>query len=414
MGSSPSPMDEHNRQVVSPSARKRLGLPRQVIALGFVSLFNDAAGDMVNPLLPALVASVGGGPEALGVIEGIADAVASLLQLASGYLADRIGRLKAITMAGYSIAAVARPFLAVVTMPWQILLARFGDRLGKGVRSAPRDRLIADIAPAEMRGRAFGYHRANNAGALIGPLIVYAMFGLGLGTRAVFAWTAAPGLLSLFILGRVIREVETPTANTAFEIGIPETHGYRRLLTATFVFTLGCSSDSFLLWRARETGVPTVSAPLLWLVLAFVKVVSSTPGGNLSDHWGRRKTIISGWSLYAAVYLGFAFASAQWQIWFLFAVYGLFSGLTEGAERALVIDLVPEEWRGRALGAYQAASGIALLPASLAFGVIYKHFGARPAFILGSVLAFKRHSDFSASTNGPRCKFRSPRRFRSR
>lgn len=381
-------MDELTRPVVSKSVRKRLRLPRQVIALGFVSLLNDTAGDMINPLLPALVASVGGGPEALGVIEGIADAVASLLQLASGYLADRIGRLKAITMAGYSIAAVARPFLAVVTMPWQILLARFGDRLGKGVRSAPRDRLIADLAPVEMRGRAFGYHRAmDNAGALIGPLIVYALFGLGLGTRAVFAWTAVPGLLSLLVLGIGIREVEKPTANSGFEIGIPETPGFRRFLAASFVFTLGSSSDSFLLWRAREAGIPTVSAPLLWLVLAFVKVASSTPGGNLSDHWGRRNTIISGWLLYTAVYLGFAFASVQWHVWLLFAVYGLFYGLTEGAQRALVIDLVPDEWRGRALGVYQAASGVALLPASIGFGVIYKHFGARPAFIVGSVLA---------------------------
>lgn len=381
-------MDELTRQVTSPAAGKRLQLPGQVIALGLVSLFNDSAGDMITPLLPAFVASVGGGPEALGMIEGIADAVASLLQLASGYLADRIGRLKAITMAGYSIAAVARPFLALATMPWQILVVRFGDRLGKGVRSAPRDRLIADAVPAEMRGRAFGYHRAmDNAGALLGPAIVYAMFGFGLRTRTVFAWTAAPGLLSLFILGRSIREVETPTAGSAFEIGIPETPGFRRFLAAIFVFTLGSSSDSFLLWRAREAGISVTLLPLLWLVLAFVKVASSTPGGNLSDHWGRRNTIISGWLLYAAVYLGFAFASAQWHIWLLFAVYGLFSGLTEGAERALVIDLVPDEWRGRALGAYQAANGIALLPASIAFGVIYKHLGARPAFVLGSVLA---------------------------
>jgi MFS family permease len=360
-----------------------------VIALGLVSLFNDAAGDMINPLLPALVASVGGGPEALGMIEGVADAAASLLQLASGYLADRFGRLKATTMAGYSIAALARPFLALVTMPWQIVLARFGDRLGKGVRGAPRDRLIADVTPAELRGRAFGYHRAmDNAGALLGPVIVYVMFALGLGTRSVFAWTAAPGLLSVLILGRVVKkEVAPTTSKAAFEMGIPDTPGFHRFLTAIFVFTLGSSSDSFLLWRAHDAGIPTIFAPLLWLVLAFVKVASSTPGGNLSDSWGRRKTIISGWLLYAAVYLGFAFASAQWHIWSLFAVYGLFSGLTEGAERALVIDLVPNEWRGRALGAYQAATGIALLPASIAFGVIYNRFGAKPAFILGGVLA---------------------------
>ncbi len=381
-------MHELTQPVTSPSAGKRLRLPRPVIALGLVSLFNDTAGDMINPLLPAFVASLGGGPEALGMIEGTADAVASLLQLASGYLADRIGRLKAITLAGYSIAAVSRPFLALATFPWQILLARFGDRLGKGVRGAPRDRLIADATPAELRGRAFGYHRAmDNAGALLGPAIVYVMFALGLGTRAVFAWTAAPGLLSLLILGRGIREVESATSNSALEIGIPDTPGFRRFLTATFVFALGSSSDSFLLWRAREAGVPIIYLPLLWLVLAFVKVASSTPGEALSDYWGRRKTIISGWLLYAMVYLGFAFASAQWHVWVLFAVYGLFYGFTEGAERALVIDLVPDEWRGRALGAYQAAIGIALLPASVAFGMIYKHAGPRPAFILGVVLA---------------------------
>ena len=381
-------MDESSRRVASLSADTHLRLPRPVIALGLVSLFNDTAGDMISPLLPAFVASMGGGPEILGLIEGLADAVASFLQLASGYLADRIGRLKAITMTGYLIASIARPLLAFATAPWQILLARFGDRLGKGVRGAPRDRLIADATPAELRGRAFGYHRAmDNAGALVGPVIVYGMFALGLGTRTVFAWTAAPGLFSLLVLGGGVREVEPPASNSAFEFGIPETPGFRRLLTAIFVFTLGSSSDSFLLWRARDAGIPTICAPLLWLVLAFVKVASSTPGGSLSDYWGRRKTIISGWLLYAVVYLGFALASAQWHIWLLFAVYGLFSGLTEGAERALVVDLVSDEWRGRALGAYQAATGIALLPASVTFGVIYQYAGAKPAFILGAVLA---------------------------
>ncbi len=287
-------MDELTQRVNSPSTGMRPRLPGPVIALGLVSLFNDTAGDMINPLLPAFVASVGGGPEALGMIEGIADAVASLLQLASGYFADRIGRLKAITMVGYSIAAVSRPFLALATLPWQILLARFGDRLGKGVRGAPRDRLIADATPAELRGRAFGYHRAmDNVGALLGPAIVYLMFALGLGTRAVFAWTAAPGLISLLVLGRGIREVERATSDSAFEIGIPDAPGFRRFLTATFVFMLGSSSDSFLLWRAREAGVPMIYLPLLWLVLALVKVASSTPGGDLSDHWGRRNTIIS-------------------------------------------------------------------------------------------------------------------------
>lgn len=370
------------------SEDKRRGLPGAVIALGVVSLFNDTAGDMINPLLPAFIAALGGGPEVLGVIEGIADAVASLLQLASGYLADRIGRLKAVTMAGYSIAAIARPLLALATSWWHVLLVRFGDRLGKGVRGAPRDRLIADAAPRKLRGRAFGYHRAmDHAGALVGPAIVYGMLALGMRTRSVFAWTAAPGLLSLLILTVGVREVENPVRTDSIEIGIPNAPGYRRFLAAIFIFTLGGSSDAFLLWRAGELGIGVVYAPLLWLVLAFVKTFSSTPGGMLSDHWGRRNTIVAGWLVYAAVYLSFAFASAAWQIWALFAVYGLFYGLTEGAERAMVIDLVSDDWRGRALGAYQAATGIALLPASIIFGVLYQKFGASAAFTFGAALA---------------------------
>ena len=302
-------------------------LPRAVIALGIVSLLNDTAGDMINPLLPAFVASVGSGPEVLGLIEGVADAVASLLQLASGYLADRIGRMKAVILAGYSIAAVARPSLALTAAPWQILLARFGDRLGKGIRGAPRDRLIADATSREMRGRAFGYHRAmDNAGALVGPVIVYAMLAMKMRPRSIFAWSAAPGLLSLIVLGKGVREVEAQSFRPHIEIGIPDTPGFHRLLTAIFVFTLGSSSDSFLLWRAHEAGIPVVYAPLLWLALAFVKVASSVPGGELSDKWGRCKTIVAGWLLYAIIYVGFAFASAPWHIWMLFPIYGVFSG----------------------------------------------------------------------------------------
>ncbi len=249
--------------------------------------------------------------------------------------------------------------------------------------------MIADATTEDVRGRAFGYPRAmDNAGALVGPLVVYGMLALGMSTRRVFGWSAAPGLLSLIILSRGIKEASpTPAAKSHIEIGIPKSPQFRRLLAAIFVFTLGSSSDSFLLWRAAEVGIPTVYAPLLWLLLASVKVASSTPGGALSDRWGRRNTIVSGWLLYAAVYLGFGFAWARWHIWGLFAVYGFFSGLTEGTERALVIDLVPDEWRGRALGTYQAAIGIAVLPASLVFGAIYQNAGAKPAFMLGAVLA---------------------------
>jgi MFS family permease len=227
----------------------------------------------------------------------------------------------------------------------------------------------------------------DHAGALVGPAIVYAMLAIKMRPRSIFAWSAAPGLLSLIVLGKGVREIEVPPVQPRIEVGIPDAPGFRRLLAAIFVFTLGSSSDSFLLWRAHEAGVPVVDAPLLWLALAFVKVASAVPGGELSDQWGRRNTIVTGWLLYAMVYLGFAFASAPWHIWVLFPIYGVFSGLTEGAQRALVIDLVSEQWRGRALGAFQAVTGIALLPASVIFGAIYQHAGAKPAFILGAVLA---------------------------
>ncbi len=363
-------------------------LPRTVIALGVVSLVNDSAGDMINPLLPAFIAAVGGGPELLGLIEGVADATGSLLKLLSGYLADRIGHFKALTAVGYTIAAAARPVLAVCGAWWQILAIRFADRCGKGVRGSPRDRLIAEATPRTVRGRAFGFQRAmDHAGGLVGPIVVYVMMAHGIGMRGVFAWTALPGAISILILAREVRRDTEWQPPAKIEIGLPRDPAYRRLLLAAFVFTLGGASDAFLLWRAGELGIATIYAPVLYWILSLVKTVSSTYGGALSDRFGRRRLILSGWALYAAVYLGFAFATHPWEIWALFAVYGLFYGFTEGVERALVVDLVSEEWRGRALGAYQAATGVALLPASIIFGFLYQRASAESAFIFGAAMA---------------------------
>ncbi|MGZ6252201.1 MAG: MFS transporter [Candidatus Binataceae bacterium] len=359
-----------------------------MLALGVVSLFNDSAGDMVQPLLPAFVGTIGGGPLALGLIEGIADATASLLQLGSGYLADRIGRLKAATTAGYAVTAIARPLLALAQTWWQILGARFGDRIGKGIRTAPRDALLADATPIASRGRAYGFHRAmDNAGAIVGPAAAWLMLSSGLSMREVFAWSAVPGLLTLVILQTRVSDAAFGGSKHDASAGLPPSHDYRRLLVSIFVFTLGCSSDAFLLWRAAELGIAYSLAPILWMVLATVKSATSTWGGALSDRVGRRKVIVAGWAVYAAVYLGFALANAGWQIWLLFVAYGTFFGLTEGTEKAMVVDLVEPQWRGRALGGYHAAVGVASLPASLVFGVIYQAAGPMFAFSTGAGLA---------------------------
>jgi MFS family permease len=371
------------------SAIVRPWLSSTVIALGFVSLLNDIGGDLVTPLLPSFVAAVGGGPQVLGLIEGMADAATSLVQLGSGYLADRLGRLKLITFAGYGIAAVARPLLALAGAWWQIMVVRLADRIGKGVRSAPRDALVAEATVAEARGRAYGFHRAmDNGGAALGPAAAYLMLRGGMSLRAAFAWPALPGALALLTLGLGVRKVVAKRhSKERSGIGLRVSLIYRRVLLAVFIFALGNSSDAFLLWRAGEIGIPTEFTPLLWMVLALVKSATSTWGGGLSDRVGRRIPILLGWALYALCYLGFGFAESGWQVWLLFASYGAFFGLTEGTESALVVDLVDQQWRGRALGAYNAAVGIATLPASLLFGALYQTAGAKAAFTMGAGLA---------------------------
>jgi MFS family permease len=365
-------------------------LPRQVVVLGIVSLLHDLAGDLVTPLLPAFVASIGAGPAALGVIEGVADAAGSFLKLLSGYFADRFGHLKGLTLAGYAIPNILRPVLAMVQVWWQVLLIRFGDRLGKGLRASPRDALLASVTPKEIRGRAYGFHgTVEYIGSAIGPALGFLILSAGVPLRHLFALTAIPGVLVVLVLAVGVRgeprraELELKKA----AIGLPPSHPFRRLLIAVAVFTLGNSSDAFLLWRAAQLGIPVTMAPILWIVLHVVKSASSTWGGGLSDRKGRRFAIISGWLVYSAVYLGFGLATARWQIWALFAIYGTYSGLTEASQKALVVDLVDERWRARALGAYHACIGFASLPASVLFGVLYKVAGPSVAFGTGAGLA---------------------------
>jgi MFS family permease len=370
------------------SAMAQPGLPAVVRRLGGVSLLTDASSEMIYPLLPAfLTGTLRAGPVFLGLVEGIAEAAASLLKIASGALADRSSRAKPLVVAGYGVSALARPCVALATAPLHVLAIRLVDRIGKGVRSAPRDALLAAAVEPAQHGRAFGFHRAmDHAGAVVGPLLASAALAAGLELRGVFALALLPGLFGVALLVAGVPDAPLPAEGvTSKRPALP--NGFLRYLGVLAVFTLGNSSDTFLLLRAQEAGVSLVALPVLWTVHHLVKAGLGAPLSGLSDRFGRRRTIALGWGIYAASYAGFAAASAPYHAWLLFPLYGLFHAATEGAERALVSDLVPAGSRGRAFGAYHAVSGATLLPASLLTGAVWQEFGPAAALGLGAALA---------------------------
>jgi MFS family permease len=373
-----------------------------VLALAAVSFLTDASSEIIAPLLPLfLVGTLGTSVRMVGLIEGAAEAVAALLKLASGWWSDRVARRKPLIVAGYSIASVVRPLVALAQSGSQVLAIRLVDRVGKGIRGAPRDALLAASVPVAQRGRAFGFHRAaDHAGAVVGPLIALACLqGLGMPIRHVFWVAAVPGALAVLVALVFVRErrlapaepdtaaSSTPAVASTTATKTPLPRAFWSGLAPMVLFTLGNSTDAFLLLRASQLGVPTALIPLLWVVLHLVKSASSTPGGALSDRLGRRPLIVTGWALYAAVYAGFALAETQWQAWVLFAVYGAVFGLAEGSEKALVADLVPATQRGTAFGWYHALLGVAALPASIVFGAVWDRWSSGTAFLMGATLA---------------------------
>ena len=371
-------------------------LSRNVLALGAVSFFTDASSEMIYPLLPLFITStLGASAVFVGAIEGAADSVSALLKLGSGWLSDRTRRRKPLVVAGYFLASAVRPLVAIAQSATQVLVLRVTDRLGKGIRGAPRDALIADSVDPAQRGRAFGFQRAaDHAGAVVGPLIAYALISqLGVGLRTVFWLAAIPAAIAVITLVVAVREARptdgAPSVTTAPELAPPSQLGGRffAYLGVLLLFTLGNSTDAFLLLRATELGIGAALLPVLWAMLHLVKSVSSTPGGVLSDRRGRKPVIVAGWMVYAIVYLMFGHATDAWHVWALFAVYGVYFGLTEGVERALVADLVPAVRRGAAFGWYNLAIGLGALPASVIFGAIYDRFGAATAFTVGAAAA---------------------------
>jgi MFS family permease len=383
--------------------RRYLALPRNILAISLVSLLNDASSEIIYPLLPLFLSlTLGASPAVVGLIEGAAESVSSLLKLFAGYFSDRRGKRKVFVVFGYSLASLARPLLAFAGSWYQVLAIRLMDRVGKGIRSAPRDAMIADAVDPGERGLAFGFHRAmDHGGAVIGPLLGYVLVKLFAADRnlltaadftKIFLLASIPALAAVIVVGFFVREsprlqaanqpdVETPRLSlSGFDANI------KRFLMIVALFTLSNSSDVFLLLRAQNTGVSVVNIPLLWAMLHVSKVLSSLFGGHLSDLLGRRRLIISGWVLYAAVYAGFAFVKDPVSVWILFLIYGIYFGLAEGAEKALVADLVKPEQRGTAYGLYNLAFGITVFPASLLMGALWQWYGPATAFLVSATL----------------------------
>jgi len=405
-------LDEHSdeaRRVESePKLWRRLRrLPRNVFSISVVSLFNDASSEIIYPVLPLFLAlTLGASRAQIGLIEGAAESLSGFLKLFSGYFSDRRGRRKGMVVFGYGVASVVRPLIGLATQWPQVFAIRMADRFGKGVRSAPRDAMIADSAAPNERGLAFGFHRAmDHAGAVIGPLIAYAVLsyltsGRGAPTaenyKTLFLLAAIPALIAVLVAIFAVRETghaARPAADGDAPRPAPPRltlrgfdSNFKRFLVILALFTLSNSTDAFLILRAQQAGVSVALVPLLWAALHVSKVASSILGGDLSDRLGRKTMIVTGWVLYAAVYLAFSSISTPAEAWILFLVYGLYFGLTEGTEKALVADLVRPEQRGTAYGLYNLAFSITVLPASLLMGWLWDWRGAPTAFAVNAAI----------------------------
>jgi MFS family permease len=420
-------------------------IPRTIIMLGIVSLFTDMATEMIYPLMPVFVAALGSGAILLGIIEGVAETTAAMLKLISGIISDRIGKRKILVLTGYAISSLFRPLTGVVTAAWQIVIIRMVDRIGKGIRSSPRDALIASSVDESIRGKAYGFDRAmDHAGAVIGPviailtlLILFIGFNLKdslTALRWTFILAIIPGVLAVLTLTFFVSE-KSPVISgkkslklslKGFDIN------FKRYLLIMVLFTLGNSSDAFLLFRVEESIQKSGSVvnlvrsieplqrmisgfgneseqikiinilflPLIWAFFHIIKSVCSTPLGSLSDRIGRKKVINAGWAIYTFVYFSFAllvFLPSHFQIlatFILFGIYALFYAFTEGAEKAFVADIVKEEQRGTAFGLFNFAIGLGALPASVIFGFLYSSFdkmypgfGGTVAFGFGGIIA---------------------------
>lgn len=407
-------MSEDTSPQNSKGVEEESRLPRNIWYLTLTSFLTDISSEMLVNLLPIFLYSVLGVRTAfIGVIEGVAEAVASLLKLVSGWLSDRSAKRKPLVVAGYALSTIAKPFLYLATSWLAVLAVRFSDRLGKGLRTAPRDALVADSVGRGQRGRAFGLHRAGDtAGAVLGLLVAWVVVrssqqGLDLDRvtfQRVVLLSIIPSVLAVLVLLIGVREAPAKDPVSTAEKPVmgktehePSSRGGRRglrnFIIVLVLFTLGNSSDAFLVLRAQTLGLSVAGVLGLMMSFNLIYALLATPAGILSDRIGRRKVLLAGWSLYGLVYLGFAQASRPWHAWVLMGGYGMYYGLTEGAARAYIADLVPAAVRGSAYGAMHMAVGISLLPASLLAGLLWQGVGAWQGwgpgapFIFGAVMA---------------------------
>lgn len=392
-----------------------------VLLLGVVSLLTDVSSEMILPLLPAFVTGVlGGGAMALGWMEGLAEATASLLKLLSGRWSDRLGRRRPFVLAGYALSSLARPAMAIAGAAWHVVAIRTLDRVGKGLRTSPRDALIAASVEPAFRARAFGLHRAmDHAGAVIGPLVaaLYLVSFPG-DLRTLFGLAAIPGTLAVIVLlfvrdpspesepgslsgaARAVAPAASQPGSLPAESepgslpSLPDSR-LRRLLLPIGLFTLGNSSDIFLLLAVGGERAPLEELPLLWMCLHLVKTLASIPGGWLADRYGRREIIAGGWVFYALIYAGFAFATDGTAKRVLFVLYGIYHGLTEGPEKALISEVVPKGAWGAGFGWYHLTLGALALAASVIFGTLWELAGMRIAFLTSAALALAAAADLA-------------------
>jgi len=384
-----------------PAPATTAGLDPTVKALGVVTLLNDLSSEVAVRTLPLFLANVLGVKTGIiGLIEGLAESTATLLKVVSGVLADRVGKKKALALWGYGLSGFTKPLLFFAAGWPLVLVVRVLDRIGKGIRTAPRDALIADVTAPEHRGRAFGFNKAmDKAGAVAGLVLAAGILYFG-GTgqvtltrenyQALVLLSVVPGIAAVFVLARWVRERSASPSVQASSVRLAwrSLDGrFRAYLVLLVIFTLGNSSDAFLMLRAQTLGFQPVEIFLLLAAFNLVITLSSTPAGALSDRLGRRALIVVGWAIYAVIYLGFALASSAWHVWALYLGYGLYYGAFQGAASALVADLVPSDLRGTAYGLFNGAIGVAAFPASLLAGLLWDWYGAPAPFLIGGILA---------------------------